>query len=218
MPTARRESLEIRALPIAVAIMKRRADVLTMSDADMLAEVTNRTAGRKKVSPDFTGFGEGFTETLYQQRSKLVWTDLAAMMLALDLLNERALLVHVFEQADRDREDRSTEFGGVVAIDSDGRGELLEFEPRSKASDVRYESPQLLFDALYTAPFHYHNHTQKYDNADYAGPHLGDFAFADSARCNGLVFTFLSTDLMGVDFYRHDRLVVDLGAVERPEG
>ena len=83
---------------------------------------------------------------------------------------------------------------------------------------MRYESPQLLFDALYTAPFHYHNHTQKYDNADYAGPHLGDFAFADSARCNGLVFTFLSTDLMGVDFYRHDRLVVDLGAVERPEG
>ena len=218
MPTARRESLEIRALPIAVAIMKRRADVLTMSDADMLTEVTNRTAGRKKVSPDFTGFGEGFTETLYQQRSKLVWTDLAAMMLALDLLNEPALLVHVFEQADRDREDRSTEFGGVVAIDSSGRGELLEFEPRSKASDVRYESPQLLFDALYTAPFHYHNHTQKYDNADYAGPHLGDFAFADSARCNGLVFTFLSTDLMGVDFYRHDRLVVDLGAVERPEG
>jgi hypothetical protein len=32
------------------------------------------------------------------------------------------------------------------------------------------------------------------------------------------VFTFLSADLIGVDFYRYDRLVVDLGAVSRPEG
>jgi hypothetical protein len=47
---------------------------------------------------------------------------------------------------------------------------------------------------------------------------MGDFAFSDSSRCNGLVFTFLSTDLLGVDYYRHGRLVIDLGAIERPEG
>ena len=79
-------------------------------------------------------------------------------------------------------------------------------------------APQALFDALYTGLFHVHFHAQSYENDRYAGPHMGDFAFSDSSRCNGLVFTFLSTDLLGVDYYRHGRLVIDLGAIERPEG
>jgi hypothetical protein len=185
----------------------------------MYEEIAARIKARRKASPDFTGYGSGYGEILYQHREKLVWADRAAMLLALDLFQEEALLRHLFEQADRDREDRSTEYGGVIALDArTNRGALLEFVPRSKASDVRYESPQALFDALYTAPFHYHNHTQKYDNSDYAGPHLGDFQFADSTRCNGLVFTFLDSDSIDIDFYRHDQVVVDLGCVERPEG
>jgi hypothetical protein len=47
---------------------------------------------------------------------------------------------------------------------------------------------------------------------------MGDFAFADSSRSNGIVFTFLTADLLGVDYYRHGRLVVDLGAIARPRG
>ena len=218
MSPERRESLEVRAIPVAVACMKRRSDLLVADEAAIFEEVVRRIDGRRKASPDFTGYGNGFSENLAMQRDKLVWTDLAAMVLALDLLAEKPLALHLFEQADRDREDRTTEYGGVVGLDASGRGEILEFPPRSKASDVRFESPQALFDALYTRPFHYHNHTQKYDNSDYAGPHMGDFTFADSTRCNGLVFTFLSADLLGVDFYRHGRVVVDLGAIERPEG
>ena len=217
MPRERREAMEIRSLPIAAAAKRRRPALLTASDAELYDEIQRRTEGRRRASPDFTGFGDGFTEILYQQRERAQWSDLAAMVMALDLLGEEALLRHLFEQADRDREDRSTEYGGVVALDAGGRGELLEFPPRSKQGDLRFESPQALFDALYTGLFHYHNHTQKYDNANYAGPHTGDFAFADSTRCNGLVFTFLSADLIDVDFYRHDRFVVDLGAVARPE-
>jgi len=218
MGAERRESLEIRALPLAVACAARRPDLLTADERQLFDEVVARTKGRKKVSPDFTGYGAGFSETIYDQREKVVWADVAAMSLALDLLAEEALLRHIFELADRDREDRSTEYGGVIALDAALRGDLLEFAPRTKASDIRYESPQALFDALYTGLFHFHMHAQKYDNEKYAGPHLGDFAFADSSRCNGVVFTFLSADLLDVDFYRHDRFVVDLGATERPQG
>jgi hypothetical protein len=230
MPKERRESLELRGIPIAVACLERRPSLLVDSEADLFTEIDARTRGRKKASPDFTGYGEGFTETLYQVRDRLVWSDLAAAALALDLVGEPALRRHLFEVADRDREDRTTEYGGVIALAAatgagsassrgeGARGEFLEFEPRSKASDIRYESPQALFDALYTGLFHVHFHAQSYENDRYAGPHMGDFAFSDSSRCNGLVFTFLSTDLLGVDYYRHGRLVIDLGAIERPEG
>lgn len=232
MPADRREGLEIRGVPVAVAALKRRPAVLTMPDDDLFLEIEARIKGRKKVSPDFTGYGSGFTESLGRQRESFAWTDLAAMVLALDVLEERPLRAHLFEVADRDREDRSTEYGGVVSLRARGAGteagdgssagafsaEFMEFEPRAKNGDIRYESPQALFDALYTGFFHVHFHAQNYDNDRYAGPHLGDFAFSDSARCNGLVFTFLSTDQLGVDFYRHGRVVVDLGAIERPEG
>ena len=218
MSPGRRESLEIRALPIAVACAARRPDLLVADERLLFDDIAARTKGRRKVSPDFTGYGAGFSETIYDQRDKVVWADVAAMSLALDLVSEEALLRHIYEVADRDREDRSTEYGGVIALDAAGRGELLEFAPRTKSSDIRYESPQALFDALYTGLFHFHMHAQKYDNEKYAGPHLGDFAFADSSRCNGLVFTFLSADLVDIDFYRHGRFVVDLGATERPQG
>jgi len=220
MPAARREQLELRGIPVAVACLRRRPALLATTEPDLFAEIDARTKGRKQASPDFTGYGDGFTETLYQVRDRLSWTDLAAMALALDVLAEPALRMHMFEVADRDREDRGTEYGGVVALaaGSASTAEFLEFEPRARASDIRYESPQALFDALYTGLFHVHFHAQNYENDKYAGPHMGDFAFADSSRCNGLVFTFLSADLLGVDFYRHDRLVVDLGAIERPQG
>ncbi|MEY3025586.1 MAG: hypothetical protein RLZZ238_483 [Planctomycetota bacterium] len=218
MPAARREGLEIRAVPVAVAALARRPALLSAADAELYDEIARRIEPRVKRSPDFTGFGSDFTEILYQQRDQAGWSDLAAMVLALDILDDPAVLRHLFEQSDRDREDVTTEFGGVIALDAEGRGELLEFPPRAKNGDLRYESPQVLFDALYTGLFHYHNHSQQYENSRYAGPHMGDFAFADSTRCNGLVFTSLSTDMIGVDFYRHGRFVVDLGAVVRPEG
>jgi hypothetical protein len=69
---------------------------------------------------------------------------------------------------------------------------------------------------LYTSLFHIHLHAQAYDNRKYAGPHMGDFRFADATRANGLVLTFISADRMNLDFYRHDRVVVDLGTIERP--
>lgn len=218
LPKERREALELRAIPAVVAAARRRPSLLEASESELFAEVEARTKGRKKVAPDFTGYGDGFSETLYQVREKLVWSDLLAMCLALDLLDEPALLTHLFEVADRDREDRSTEYGGVVALGEGSSGEFLEFAPRAKTGDLRYESPQALFDALYTGLFHVHFHAQNYENTRYAGPHLGDFAFADSSRANGLVFTFLSADLLGVDFYRHGRVVVDLGGVRRPRG
>ncbi|MFM7134137.1 MAG: hypothetical protein ACKO0W_07460, partial [Planctomycetota bacterium] len=64
---------------------------------------------------------------------------------------------------------------------------------------------------------HVHFHAQRYDNSDYAGPHLGDFAFAEETRCSGIVLAFLGPDELGVDFYRHGRMVVDLGAIRRPD-
>ncbi len=218
VPSGRRSAMELRSIAIAVACAQIRPELLAKNEPEMYAEIESRLKGRKKISPDFSGFGSGFTENLYASRDKLVWGDLAAMLIALDLLDQEQVRRAVFELADRDREERGTEFGGVLSMRAAGQGLVTAFPPRVKSGDTRFESSQALFDALYEGLFHFHNHAQSYDNDKYAGPHLGDFQFALASRTNCLVFTFLSPDELGVDYYRYGPLVVDLGAITRPEG
>ena len=117
----------------------------------------------------------------------------------------------------RDLEDRTTEYGGLLFVKRDGSPEIVECIPRVKGSDVRFEAPQAMFDQGYTGLFHFHLHAQSYENERYAGPHIGDFSYADSTRANCLVFTFLRRRELNVDYYRHGPVVVDLGSVTRPD-
>ena len=86
----------------------------------------------------------------------------------------------------------------------------------SEGGDIRFEAPQELFDQGYTSLFHFHMHAQEFENGTYAGPHMGDFGYANSTRANCLVFTFIRRDTINVDYYRHGPLVIDLGTVHRP--
>ena len=45
---------------------------------------------------------------------------------------------------------------------------------------------------------------------------MGDLEYADETGANCLVFTYVKPDLLNVDFYRSDAVVVDLGTVQRP--
>jgi hypothetical protein len=220
LPAARRTNLELRDVPVLVAAARHQPDLLTMSDEEIASRVTAATGGDRRpiYSPDFEGYSGGFSERLSSVREKLTWGDLAALALAVDAMRVPELRAHLFETADRDRADTSTEYGGIIALDRSGRYDFIEFPSRSRANDKRYESPQELMDALYTSLFHVHLHAQSYDNRRYAGPHMGDFQFSDATRANCLVFSFIDADRLNVDYYRHGRTVVDLGTIERPSG
>jgi hypothetical protein len=217
LPEQTRETLEIRELPIAVAAARRRPELLQASAPELYARVEARRSanGSRIAMASLEGYMTDHQETLYSQRGKLRWGDLAAMTLAMDVLEDRAIRRRLFELADRDLEDRSTEYGGLLSVKRDGSAELVECIPKVKGSDVRFEAPQVMFDQGYTGLFHFHLHAQSYDNERYAGPHIGDFTYADSTRANCLVFTFLKRRELNVDYYRHGPVVVDLGTVTR---
>jgi hypothetical protein len=119
----------------------------------------------------------------------------------------------LFDYAKRDLEDKTTEYGGVIALDDNGRFEILEFEPKIRHHDRRFNASQDMFDAAYTALFHFHFHAQKYRNGDHAGPGMGDKNYATNTRANCLVFTFVNENTMNVDYYRHSGVVIDLGTI-----
>ena len=165
---------------------------------------------------NFEGVNRGHTESLHEVRDKATWGDLLAMLVVVEGMKVPQVRDHVFDFAERDLEDRTTEYGGVFSLDGLGRFELQEFAPRIARSDKRFEAPQAMFDAGYTAIAHFHNHAQEYENGEYAGPHLGDFNYARNTRANCLVFTFLDSRTINVDFYRYGYFVVDLGTIRRP--
>lgn len=219
MPEHLRNDLELRDLAIVRATFEHDPSLFEMDEESLYVRLDASVRSRERRVPtaNFTGWSQGHTESLHEVREKLRWGDYMAMLIAVEALGIPEVLDHVFDYAERDLEDKSTEYGGLIALDSQGRFVVLEFKPRMTEGDNRFVASQQMFDASYTAIFHFHNHAQSYDNSDYAGPHLGDFTYANNTRANCLVFTFLNSRTIDVDFYRYDRVVVDLGAMARPE-
>lgn len=215
----RRENLRIRDLNVIVVAAKVDPALLSESEDSLFERLESKLDARDagKHRADFEGYGpENFTEYLRPQRKELDWADFVAMHLALDAVDVPEVRRHLFDFAERDMLDRTTEFGGMISLDAAGRFELVEFPPRSRSGDLRYEGPPELFEALATGLYHIHLHCQKFDNGRYAGPHLGDFQMADASGANCLVFTFIDSRTLDVDWYRHGRVAVDLGTIARP--
>ncbi|MFO0874847.1 MAG: hypothetical protein U0575_12875 [Phycisphaerales bacterium] len=218
LPSGRRGQLEVRDLATVVAAAQHRPELLTAPDDAIYAdlEARLRAPGAGKVHTiDFQGWSGVYRQQLAEWRKELAWGDLAAMTLALDALAVPQVVAHLFDYADRDLRDTTTEFGGVIRLDAQGRFELVEFAARVRGNDERFEAPQDMLDAAYTGLFHFHLHATKVNNAQYAAPAQGDMLYADNTRANALVFTFIDRDTLNVDFYRHGGVSVDLGSVKR---
>jgi hypothetical protein len=219
MDQTRRSTLEPRDLAVVAAVARYDSKLLN-ADQDALFDRLDselHSDERTRYNADLTGWAVNISEGLHDDRDKLTWGDLAAMMMAHEAMASPALREHIFDLAERDMLDKTTEYGGVIRLDPAGRFELVEHLPRIRVADDRYHASQALFEDGYTALFHVHNHAQRYRNARYAGPHIGDMEYADETGANGLVFTFIDPRTINVDFYRHDALIVDLGTITRPE-
>ncbi|MFM8639597.1 MAG: hypothetical protein ACKOEL_03040 [Planctomycetota bacterium] len=220
VPEEDKRRFELRGIPVAIAAHRYAPELLKLGRQQLYDQLLASLKARDafKHSPNFEGWDTGSkrTENLAMQRDEVRWIDLLAASMAVRMIDDSAVRARLFDIADRDQQDRRTEYGGVVRISDTGAWEVVEVRPRTTGSDVRFEAPQELFDQGYTALFHFHMHAQEFENGSYAGPHMGDFAYAGATRANCLVFTFVRRDRMNADFYRHGPVVIDLGTVARP--
>jgi hypothetical protein len=210
----RRRTLEMRDIPMVVSVNRHTPKYLQMTTASVLVEIEQKLKKRDHYyETKGGGVFSSSTELFRTHKKSLTWGDAMAITTALTAMTVPEVRAHLFDYALRDHRDVTTEYGGVIALDNKGRFEILEFEPKIRYHDRRYSAPQDLFDAAYTALFHFHFHAQKLRNGDHAGPGMGDKAYAQNTRANCLVFTFVNDMTMNVDFYRHGDVVVDLGTI-----
>ena len=211
----RRSKIETRDIPIAVSLKRHGGSAaLSRPTDEIIRKVESATHGARHYY-EYEGGGSYQTgsELLKTHKPKLTWGDAIALEIALKAMEIQEVRSHLFDFARRDLLDKTTEYGGVIALDKEGRFEIIEFEPRIRHHDRRFNASQDMFDAAYTALFHFHFHAQKYRNGDHAGPGMGDKNYASNTRANCLVFTFINEDTMNVDYYRHTDVVVDLGTI-----
>jgi hypothetical protein len=165
--------------------------------------------------------GEGRSherETIEFHEGRLVWGDALLVLIAAEAAGDPRVAQAVFAQADSDRGDTSTEYGGALAPGDAGRFSALSFPPRAaqRSGDNRFvASPEMLSGGA-TALFHYHFHVRSANEREFAGPSDGDLDYAERFGRSCLVFTAIGDDVLGLDYYQPDRAVIDLGEVRRP--
>jgi hypothetical protein len=141
--------------------------------------------------------------------------DLVVIAALLDVLEDRVVIAELFKQADADHADMTSEHGGVITWDGQGKAVAQAHAPLLKRHDQIYYASDACVRAVHTGLAHYHFHAQKHDHAAWAGPGKGDLGFADRMHANCVVFTFIDADTLNVDAYFPGGIVVDLGCIHR---
>lgn len=217
LPSENRRGLRLRHLAVLQRIAEHHPQWLALSPAALLADLDSRWAGRGHVHPEAVMSGRSLNagpQSLSEWGPKLTWADLLCVRLADAMVFDPAMASELFPQAQRDREDTSTEFGGLVDY-VDGRPRPILYPPLQRAHDKKFYAPGTMVQAGHFAPFHYHFHVQEVSNADYAGPGGGDREYAAAMAINGLVFTSVREGQLNADFYTESDVVIDLGTITR---
>ena len=212
---SRRGGLQMRDLPIVVSAWRHDPELMSLTCDELYQRVATYLRGQRHHAHRSSYDTSRGASRLRESRDRLTWGDLAAMAIAVRALAVPEVIDHLFDYAERDRLDESTEYGGVLRLDGQGRFEIVEFPPRIREHDHKFIASQDMFDAGYTSLFHFHFHVQQTRNNRYAGPALGDMTYAEATRANCLVLTYVGRRTLNVDFYRHGSVVVDLGEIER---
>lgn len=230
--------LEIRhAEPVRWAAANR-PEWLAMTREQLRDELTSRLRGRKTYSRDSERndpLGSP-PATIPAWDPKLSWGDLLTILVLDTAISDPGVRAALFEQANEDRANRATEYGGALEsvwpdgdptrpAPSDGSGGVFEARlylphvpprlPNVSPEDTRFVASEQMLSATTRALAHYHFHVQHKENEAYAGPSSGDMEYAASYARNCLVFTSIRDGVLNADYYQRNGAKIDLGEVRR---
>ncbi len=214
-----RDGLELRHLePVRWASL-HRPGWLVASRSELLSELDAALAGRERFArtADMNPQRPASKERLRDWDDRLSWGDALAILVVDEGLRMPGVAGALFGHVGADREDTTTEYGGVLEFTDDGARVVL-FPPRARdrQDDNRFVASADMVRYSDRSLAHYHMHVQGTRYAKFAGPSDGDLLYARISGRSSVVFTSLGADMLNVDFYQGTGAVIDLGVIERP--
>lgn len=226
LDVARVGTLQMRHLEPVRWAWVHHTDWLAADRATLLSELTNRFKGRK-VFRRSTDANERFRpppERLEDWKNKLPWGDLLSVLVVDEALKHPDLASSIFAQVDMDRDDETSEYGGLLRTGQESDHALppgftaVLFPPRPGARKGDKEfvtSSDMLLQGDH-ALAHYHFHVQNRNNGSFAGPSSNDLLYAARYGRTCIVFTSVASNILDADLYTPDGAVLDLGEVRKP--
>ncbi len=216
---AQRDGFSLRHVAAVLDAEAQTPERLTLSRDRLLSELRSRLASRTRTTRSAEGGArDPLAESLSRAEPDLSWGDALHALAIDDALAEPGLVAQLFEHADRDHADTSTEYGGILLRERGKGPTALLYPPRpaQRLSDKRFIAAPEMFTQHPTALAHFHYHVQSTANARYAGPGPGDKAYADTFGRANIVLTFLDENTLAIDYYQPSGPTIDLGQITRP--
>lgn len=219
VPEASRRGLTLRhAEPVRWAAANRPA-WLTTDRAGLLAALEERLRGRERYSrsAELDVNRTRSKERLEDWQDRLSWGDLLAVLVVDEAVRLPALRASFAAYAVADRQDKKTEYGGLIEEGAarDGYRAVL-YPPRTRdrlGDDTFVASDDMLRNGgTSLAQFHFHAASTR--GSTFAGPSPGDMLYAKRSGRTGVVLTSLDGDSMNVDVYQPDGAIIDLGVID----
>jgi hypothetical protein len=215
--------LQLRHLEPIRWASERRQEWLSATRQELLGELRRRLAGRettKRRKGEYERWRPG-PERLVDWETKLSWADCLAILAIDEAVHHPLVVSTLFAQAEMDRADKTTEYGGLLRVDTVGPQAppaiVVMYPPRpgQRQGDREFvASSDMIAQGDHTLA-HYHFHAQDPRNGEYAGPSPNDLAYSARYGRSCLVLTSIATDALDVDYYQPDGVVVDLGAIRK---
>lgn len=208
-----------------------RAVWLSMDLAGIRSELQGKLEGRRTYR---VGQNDGVDFTKNRNRIRdweesIVWGDYLTMLVLDEAVQSPSVVAELFKQAEADRADTSTEWGGCLFDGSQCGGSAggeeatgfvaVPFAPRpaQRINDRTFVASDDMFGRGGRSLAHYHFHAQSVNNQSYAGPGAGDADYADLHNRNCLVFTPVRPGKLNVDYYQRGGATIDLGEIAEPK-
>jgi hypothetical protein len=175
--------------------------------------------GDRELTPRRADSGElkFVAQELGQASRYLSWGDIMAMLAVDVALHDPEVMRRIFEQVEMDRQDDTTEYGGLLFVDSSGRfvAQLYPPRPQHRQGDDTFVASSDMVEQSVRALAMYHFHVMRERNSRFAGPSVEDLAQARAQGRMGVVLTSINEDELNVDAYTDAPTSVDLGALPR---
>lgn len=198
-----------------------RAEWVSMTRAQLLERLEARLHGREihRRNLDARTVAPAARETLTLAREQMSWGDALAVLVADEAMASPEVIAAMFRYEKLDRQDRTTEYGGVLQARGDGTFLAALYPPRpaQRSGDERFVASTDMLAGSDTALAHFHFHATTERNGAFAGPGAEDLEYAQRQGRTCLVLTSLGRGVMGVDVYGPGPFVLDLGEIASGE-
>ncbi|MEL6328782.1 MAG: hypothetical protein AAFR38_03905 [Planctomycetota bacterium] len=192
-----------------------RAELLSTAEARLEGRNTNRRTSELGIDRS------RLRERLDDWSATMTWGDLITLLVLDEAVRSPDVVRQFFAHTARDRDDVSTEYGGILLAGPDSRPGLFRaqlFVPRvgDRISDNLFIASEAMIASGRRALAFYHLQVARSRNSKFAGPSPTDLAFVRRTGRTGIVATSITPDRLGIDYYQPDGVIVDLGEIRRP--